>query len=71
MSATNHSEDIEKDVVVEEDVWLGTNVSRWLERDNVLSNCVKFIDINTIKINNSEHILQKIINKINGIKNLG
>ena len=53
--------------------WLGTdkNVSRWLERDNVLSNCVKFIDINTIKINNSEHILQKIINKINDIKNLG
>ena len=53
--------------------WLGTdkNVSRWLERDNVLSNCIKFIDINTIKINNYEHILQNIINKINGIKNLG
>lgn len=27
VSATNHSEDIEKDVVVEEDVWLGTNVT--------------------------------------------
>lgn len=27
VSATNHSEDIEKNVVVEEDVWLGTNVT--------------------------------------------
>ena len=27
VSATNHSEDIEKDVVVEEDVWLGANVT--------------------------------------------
>ncbi|WQJ52145.1 MAG: hypothetical protein [phage Lak_Megaphage_RVC_AP3_GC31] len=53
--------------------WLGTdkNVSHWLERDGVLNNCVKFIDINTIKINNSEHILQKIVKKINDIKNLG
>ena len=27
VSASNHSEDIEKDVIVEEDVWLGTNVT--------------------------------------------
>lgn len=53
--------------------WLGTDkkVSKWLQKEKTLNACVKFIDIDAIKINRSDDILHKIVNKINNIKNLG
>lgn len=49
--------------------WFGTdkNVSKWIQKANVLKSCIKFIDINTIEINKSECIIQDIAKKINNL----
>ena len=64
---------ISKDIRVNTFIcWFGTDkdVSKWLQRATVLNKCIKFIDINTQEINQSNSIISDIINTINNLKNL-